>query len=215
MFSLILLVNNFCFHLIFYMQMASNRRLWWTDEKCFLNLYTVYVFVTSTMVKCPKDSRIINVNVHLVNAQKKSDILWNNGARFNGQEKTFYSPVNIARVYFAKHITKGSTYRERYKHAIAMCNIEQRFSDHDICIALTESSPDIKVCWFNRANDKFIIAILMMRVSIYNSFSSCNDKLLKSYFTLNHLFNSAFISPYSRSKQLFNYPTLSRFYWIF
>jgi len=72
------------------------------------------------MVKCPKDGRIINVNVHLDNAQKKSDILWNNRARFNGQEKTFYSLVNIARVYFAKHITMGSTYRERYKHAIAM-----------------------------------------------------------------------------------------------
>lgn len=27
----------------------------------FLNLYTVYVFVTFTMVKCPKDGRIINV----------------------------------------------------------------------------------------------------------------------------------------------------------
>jgi len=27
------------------------------------------------MVKCPKDGRIINVNVHLDNAQKKSDIL--------------------------------------------------------------------------------------------------------------------------------------------
>lgn len=33
------------------------------------------------------------------NAQKKSDILWNNGARFNGQEKTFYSLVNIMDMY--------------------------------------------------------------------------------------------------------------------
>lgn len=48
---------------------------------------------------------------------------------------------------------------------ITMYNIEQRFSDHDIYITLTESSTDIKVRRFNRANDKFIIAILIMRIS--------------------------------------------------
>lgn len=67
------------------------------------------------------------------NAQKKSDILWNNGAQSNRQEKTFYSLVNIPPVYFAKHATKGSECSEKYKHAIAMCTIEQRFSDHNIC----------------------------------------------------------------------------------
>lgn len=84
---------------------------------------------------------------------------------------------------------------------IVMCNIEQRFSDHDICTTLTESSTDIKVRRFNRANDKFIIAILMMQISIYNSFSPCNDKLLKSYFIiLNRSFNSVLNFTYSRTK---------------
>jgi len=86
----------------------------------------------------------------LSNAQKKSDILWNNGAQSNRQEKTFYSLVNIPPVYFTKHATKESECSEKYKHAIVICNIEQRFSDH-ICTVLT-----------NYVNDKFIIVSLTM-----------------------------------------------------
>jgi len=67
------------------------------------------------------------------------------GTQSNWQEKIFYSLVNIPRVYFAKHLTKRSEYREEYKHAIVVYNIEQRFFDYNICITLTKSSIDIKI----------------------------------------------------------------------
>lgn len=66
--------------------------------------FNVYVFVAvSRRLNAQKMVGIINVNVHLDNAQKKSDILWNNGVQSNGQEKTFYSSVNIPRAYILQN----------------------------------------------------------------------------------------------------------------
>jgi len=42
------------------------------------------------MVKCIKDGRIINVNIHLSNAQKKSDILWNNAGEHSPTDRKKY-----------------------------------------------------------------------------------------------------------------------------
>lgn len=75
---------------MFYMQMASNRRLWWTHDKCFFLNFTICIFVTFAMVKCIKDGRIINVNIHLSNAQKKFDILWNNVGKHGPTDRKKY-----------------------------------------------------------------------------------------------------------------------------
>lgn len=123
----------------------------------------------------------------------------------NGQEKTFYSLANIPRVYFAKHThrTKRKEYNDYNKHAIAiMYSIEQRYSDHNVCIVITKNSNDDKVRSFIISLMINIGSILMMQIvaviklrseiKIFCNQRSCNNQLLKLYFMLNRLFNSTF-----------------------